>query len=73
MNPAVYKTVKAYTDLLEHNELLRLSMFAITGDNPKILSFYDRISGLFQEEHDPPKLHELTKEAIIALSVERNG
>ena len=57
--------------MLETRELLGLNLTVVLGEDPRKLPCYDKISGLFQEEYEPPKMHELVRQVLVVLVTER--
>jgi hypothetical protein len=61
---AVYVTVKAVCERLSDDELIGLNLTLALGNDPRNLSYYDKASLMFQEEYDPPVMHNLVKRAF---------
>ena len=73
MNKAVFKVTKINLDRLEDHELASMFMTLNLYPNSDFrqMPYYSRVAPLFQQEYDPPIMHDETKEAFLAIVATR--
>ena len=73
MNEAVLKITQICLEHLSDAELdsMYMQLVLCPESDPRGMPYYSRVSSLFQEEWDPPKIHDETKTAFEAVAASR--
>ncbi len=68
---AVFTVTETWCNLLSDAELAGLNLTTALGNDPRNLPCYEKVSGMFEEEYDPPRMHEMTARAVAMIAEQR--